>query len=160
MKKINEKTLVIIKPDALQRGLVGEVIARFEKKGLKIAGLKMMTLDEAMLRSHYAHHLDKPFFKDLSKFMSSSPVIILCIEGLNVVSTVRRVCGITKSWEAELGSIRGDFAMSTACNVVHASDSLEIAEKEINRFFKPDELFEYDKSEYMFVYAEDERKAE
>ncbi len=159
MKGIKERSLIIIKPDALQRGLVGEVVRRFEKKGLKIIGLKMMCLDEVILREHYAHHVDKPFFKDLAKFMSSSPVIIMCLEGLNVVNAARLVCGITKSSEAELGSIRGDLAMSIACNVVHASDSVETAEKEIKRFFKSDELHEYDKSEYLYVYVEDERKS-
>lgn len=158
MKNIKEKSLVIIKPDALQRGLIGEIIKRFERKGLKIIGLKMMRLDEALLREHYVHHKDKPFFKDLAKFMSSSPVVVMCLEGLNVISAVRMVCGVTKSSEAEPGSIRGDLAMSTACNVVHASDSPETAEKEVQRFFKKDELHEYDKSEYTHVYAEDERK--
>jgi len=156
--KIKERSLVIIKPDGLQRGLVGEIISRFEKKGLKIIGLKMMRLNEALLLEHYSHHKDKPFFKDLARFMSSSPVIVLCLEGLNVVSSVRLICGVTKSSEAEPGSIRGDLAISTAYNVVHASDSVETAEKEIKRFFKQDELHEYDKAEYLYVYAEDERK--
>ncbi|MBI5152320.1 nucleoside-diphosphate kinase [Candidatus Peregrinibacteria bacterium] len=158
MKAIKEKSLVIIKPDALQRGLIGEIIKRFEKKGLKIVGLKMMRLDKALLAEHYNHHKDKPFFKDLAKFMSSSPVIVLCVEGLNVINAVRLVCGSTKASEAEPGSIRGDLAMSTACNVVHASDSAATAKKEVKRFFKKDELHEYDKSEYTHVYAEDERK--
>lgn len=157
MKGIKEKSLVIVKPDGIQRGLIGEVIGRFEKKGLKIVGLKMMSLDEAILREHYAHHVAKPFFKGLADFMQSSPVIVLCIEGLNVVNAVRLVCGVTKAYEADPGSIRGDLAMSTACNVVHASDSVENAEKEIKRFFKDDDLFDYDKAEYMHVYAEDER---
>ncbi|MBT4917707.1 nucleoside-diphosphate kinase [Candidatus Peregrinibacteria bacterium] len=155
-KGVKEQTLVLIKPDAIQRGLIGKIVDRFEVKGLKLAGLKMMTLDEAILREHYAHIADKPFFPGLAKFMQSTPVIALCWEGLDVVDTVRRITGITKAREAEAGSIRGDFAMSVSCNVIHASDSTENAEKEVSRFFKVDELFSYDKSEYMHVYAEDE----
>ncbi|MFA5948218.1 MAG: nucleoside-diphosphate kinase [Candidatus Gracilibacteria bacterium] len=155
-KGINERTLVLIKPDAIQRGLIGDIMLRFEKKGLKLVGAKMMTLDEAVLREHYAHLADKPFFPKLSKFMQSSPVIALCWEGLEVVNAVRKITGITKSREAEAGSIRGDLAMSVSCNVIHASDSVENAEKEVKRFFKADEIFEYQKSEYVNVYAEDE----
>jgi nucleoside-diphosphate kinase len=156
---VNEKTLLLIKPDAIQRGLIGDIIGRFERKGLKVAGMKMMRLDEAILREHYSHIADKPFFPGVSKFMSSSPVIALCLEGLEVVKAVRILCGITKAREADAGSIRGDLAMSVACNVVHASDTLENAKKEVPRFFVEDELFSYDKSEYMFVYADDERRS-
>ncbi|MEZ4087323.1 MAG: nucleoside-diphosphate kinase [Candidatus Gracilibacteria bacterium] len=155
---IKEKTLVLIKPDGIQRGLVGEVMKRFEQKGLKVVGMKMMSLDEAVLREHYAHIADKPFFPGVSKFMQSSPVIAICLEGLEVVQAVRILCGITKAREAEAGSIRGDLAMSVACNVVHASDSVETAMKEVPRFFNPDEIFSYDKSEFVNVYTEDERE--
>ena len=155
---IKEKTLVLIKPDGIQRGLVGEVMRRFEQKGLKVVGMKMMSLDEAVLREHYAHIADKPFFPGVSKFMQSSPVIAICLEGLEVVQAVRILCGITKAREAEAGSIRGDLAMSVACNVVHASDSVETAKKEVPRFFNPDEIFDYDKSEFVNVYTEDERE--
>ncbi len=154
---LNEKTLVLVKPDAIQRGLLGQIISRFEIKGLKMIGLKMMTLDEATLREHYAHIADKPFFPGVARFMRSTPVIAMCWEGLDVVETVRRITGITKAREAEAGSIRGDFAMSVSCNVVHASDSVENAEREVKRFFKQDELHSYDKSEYVHVYGEDER---
>lgn len=157
-KGIQERTLVLVKPDAIQRGLIGKIIERFERKGLKLVGLKMMTLDEVLLREHYAHLADKPFFKGLAKFMQSTPIIAMCWEGLEVVNAVRLLCGITKAREAEAGSIRGDFAMSVACNVVHASDSIEVAEKEVSRFFKSGELYNYDKSEFMHVYADDERK--
>lgn len=156
-KGVKERTLILIKPDAIQRGLVGDITARFEHKGLKLVGLKMMTLDEAKLREHYAHLTDKPFFAGLASFMQSTPVIAMCWEGLEVVETVRRLTGITKAREAELGSIRGDFAMSTACNVIHASDSTKNAEIEVKRFFNSDEIYNYDKSEYLHVYAEDER---
>lgn len=156
-KGVKEKTLILIKPDGVQRGLVGEVIGRFERKGLKLVGLKMMRLHEAILREHYAHIADKPFFPGVSKFMQSSPVIAMCFEGLEVVAAVRILCGITKARAADSGSIRGDFAMSVACNVVHASDTVETAMKEVPRFFLADELYEYDKSEFEHVYGEDER---
>lgn len=151
-----ERTLILVKPDALQRGLIGQVIQRFERKGLKLVGIKMMTLSDVMLHEHYAHLADKPFFIGLKKFMKSTPVIAMCWEGVEVVSAVRLLCGITKARAAEAGSIRGDFAMSVSCNVVHASDSVETAEREIKRFFQKDELFDYDKTEYAHVYSEDE----
>jgi len=157
MSGVKEQTLVLIKPDGIQRGLVGNIVSRFERKGLKLVGMKMMSLDEAILREHYAHIADKPFFPGVAKFMQSTPVIAMCFEGLDVVDTVRRITGITKAREAEAGSIRGDFAMSVACNVIHASDSIENAQAEVKRFFAPDDIFAYDKSEYMHVYAEDER---
>ncbi len=153
---VREKTLVLIKPDGVQRGLIGEVMKRFERKGLKLIGLKMMSLDEAVLREHYAHIADKPFFPGVSDFMRSSPVVAMCWEGLEVVQAVRLLCGITKSRAAEAGSIRGDFAMSVACNVIHASDSVETAQKEVPRFFNQDEIFDYGKSEYEHVYMGDE----
>lgn len=156
-KGTKEKTLVLIKPDGVQRGLIGEVMRRFERKGLKVVGIKMISLDEAILREHYAHIADKPFFPGVSKFMSSSPVVAICLEGLEVVKAIRILCGITKAREADAGSIRGDFAMSVACNVVHASDSVETAMKEVPRFFNADEIFGYDKSEFENVYTEDER---
>lgn len=154
---VKERTLVLIKPDAIQRGLVGQILARFERKGLKLVATKMMALDEAVLKEHYAHIADKPFFGGLAKFMQSTPVVAMCFEGLQVVDAVRKITGITKSREAEAGSIRGDFAMSVACNVIHASDSVEAAQAEVARFFREDEIFNYDKSEYIHVYAEDER---
>jgi len=154
---LKEKTLILVKPDSIQRGLVGQIITRFENKGLKMVGLKMMRLDEAVLREHYAHIADKPFFPGIAEFMQSSPVIAMCLEGLEVVETVRRITGITKAREAEAGSIRGDFAMSVGCNVIHASDSVENAKAEVKRFFKDDDLHSYDKSEYLHVYSDDER---
>ncbi len=153
---VKERTLVLIKPDAIQRSLIGSITKRFESKGLKLVGMKMMSLDEAVLREHYAHIADKPFFAGLSKFMQSTPVVAMCWEGLEVVDAVRRITGITKAREAEAGSIRGDFAMSVSCNVIHASDSVDNAEVEVKRFFKADEIHSYDKSEYMHVYADDE----
>ena len=119
--------------------------------------MKMMSLDEAILAEHYAHISDKPFFPGVSNFMQSSPVIAICLEGLEVVNAVRLITGITKSREAEAGSIRGDFAMSIACNVIHTSDSLESAKAEVPRFFTDEEIHSYQKSEYEHVYTQDER---
>ncbi len=151
-----ERTLVLVKPDAIQRGLIGEIVGRFERKGLKLVGCKMMALDEALLREHYSHLANKPFFGSLSRFMQSSPVIAMCWEGLECVNAVRLLCGITKAREAEAGSIRGDLAMSVSCNVIHTSDTIENAEIEVSRFFKEDEILDYAKAEYEHVYAEDE----
>lgn len=154
---LEEKTLVIIKPDAIQRGLVGKITDRFEQKGLKLVGMKMMRLEEAVLREHYAHIAEKPFYPGVERFMMSSPVIVQVWEGLEVVSAIRLITGITKARAAEAGSIRGDFAMSVACNVIHASDSVEAAKVEVSHFFKENELYPYEKSDYLHVYTEDER---
>jgi nucleoside-diphosphate kinase len=153
-----ERTMIIIKPDAMQRNLLGEVISRFEKKGLKIIGLKMMQLEDVLLDEHYAHHKDKPFFESLKKYMKSSPVVVLVLSGFNAVSATRLIVGPTRGYEADAGSIRGDFSISSQTNIVHASDSKEVAEVEIRRFFKPDELFEYKKIDFEFIYGEEERK--
>src|SRR5215470_3909645 len=139
-----ERTLVLIKPDAIQRGLIGRIITRFEEKGLKLVGIKFIKLGEELLNDHYRHLLDKPFFPGTRKFMQSTPVVALCWEGLDSVETARRLCGITKSREAAPGTIRGDLAMSVQANLVHASDSLETAKEEVARFFADSELFAYD----------------
>lgn len=151
-----EQSLIIIKPDALQRGLVGEIFQRFERKGLKIIGLKMAELDDVILEMHYAHHKDQPFFESLKKFMKSAPVILAVISGLNAIGAIRLIVGPTKGYEADAGSIRGDFSMSGQANIVHASDSAAAAEREIKRFFKPGELFDYQKPEFPWVYSDDE----
>ena len=152
-----EKTLILIKPDAVQRGLAGTILNRFERKGLKIVGIKMMQLTDELLKEHYSHIADKPFFPGIAKFMKSSPVIALCVEGLDAVDTVRRLCGVTKAREAEMGTIRGDLAMSIQANVVHASDSLDNAKLETERFFKAEELFSYDLVLASNIYSDDER---
>lgn len=138
-----EKTLVIFKPDAMQRGLVGEGLARFERKGLKIIGLKMMQLDESILREHYEHVSELPFFPTLQEFMQSTPVVVVAIEGPNAVETVRLTAGVEFS---DIGTFRGDFmGMATQGqlkkNLIHSSDSAENAVIEIMRFFKKNELF-------------------
>ena|ERR1051325_2573949 len=151
-----ERTLVLIKPDAIQRGLIGRIISRFEEKGLKLAGLKLMRLTDELLNEHYSHIADKPFFPGTRRFMQLTPVIALCVEGLDCVETVRRLCGITKAREAAPGTIRGDWAMSVQANLVHASDSLDTAAKEVARFFNEAELFAYDSFLARAVYSEDE----
>ena len=157
MAKIKEeKSLIIMKPDALQRGLVGEIFRRFERKGLKIIGLKMVQLEDLILEDHYSHHKDKPFFDSLKKFMKSAPVILMAVSGVNAVQAIRLIVGPTKGYAADAGSIRGDFAMSGQSNIVHASDSAENASIEVARFFKSDELFDYQKAEFPWVYADDE----
>lgn len=151
-----ERTLVLIKPDAIGRGLIGRIITRFEEKGLKVTGVKFMQLSDKLLNEHYAHLADKPFFPGTRAFMQSTPVIAMCWEGLEVVETVRRLCGITKSREAAPGTIRGDLAMSVQANLVHASDSVETAKVEVARFFEPNELLDYEWSAASLIYSKDE----
>ena len=153
-----QRSVVLLKPDALQRGYVGEIISRFEKKGLKLMALKMMKLTDEILDQWYAHHKEKPFFGDLKRFMMSTPIIAMLWEGLECISTVRKLCGTTKGYEAEAGSIRGDFSMSGQHNIIHASDSPETAKKEEKLIFKPEEIFDYDKGEYLWVYSLEERE--
>jgi len=153
-----ERTLIIIKPDALQRGLLGEIMGRFERKGLKIVGMKMIQLEDVMLDEHYVHHKDKPFFDGLKKFMKSAPVVAVVLEGLEAISAVRLIVGPTKGRAADAGSIRGDLGMSGQANLVHASDSEDNAEAEVKRFFKEEELFEYTKGDWEWVYGEEERE--
>lgn len=151
-----ERTLVLIKPDAVQRGLVGRIITRFEEKGLKLAAIKFMSLTDEILNEHYSHLLDKPFFGGTKRFMQSTPVVAICWEGLDSVDTVRRLCGITKAREAAPGTIRGDLAMSVQANLVHASDSIETARQEVARFFNDSELLSYNSALTGLVYSEDE----
>ncbi|MDE6097338.1 MAG: nucleoside-diphosphate kinase [Muribaculaceae bacterium] len=151
-----ESTLVILKPSTIQRALVGQVIDRFQKKGLIIAGMKMMQLSEAILREHYAHLVDRPFFPGLLESMRATPVIVMCIKGRDAVEVVRAMTGATNSRKALPGTIRGDFSMSGQENIVHASDSLESADVEIRRFFTADEIFDYNPALMRSMYAPDE----
>lgn len=153
-----EKTVVLVKPDGLQRGLVGEIIHRFERKGLKLVGIKMIRLTDRILENWYAHHKDKPFFKTLKEFMEWTPVVAMVWEGVEAISAVRKIVGITKSREAEAGSIRGDFGMSGSQNIIHASDSPESAEKELGLVFNGDEIFEYNSTTELLIYSRDETK--
>lgn len=151
-----EKTLVLLKPCTLQRGLVGEVISRFEKRGLRLAGMKMMQLTDEILNEHYAHLREKPFFQILKDSMMSTPVIACCLEGIDAVNTVRAMSGATNGRNAVPGTIRGDYCMSNQQNIVHTSDSLENAAIELARFFKPEELFDYTPSNLHYLYVLDE----
>lgn len=150
-----EQTLILIKPDAIQRGLTGEIISRFERKGLKIVGMKMIQLEDALLEAHYAHIKDKPFFAGIKNFMKSSPVIAMVLSGINAISAIRIVVGPTKAYEADAGSIRGDLSLSIQSNIVHASDSVEAAKDEVARFFKKEELFDYEKQDFSYIYADE-----
>ena len=138
-----ERTLVILKPGCLQRGLIGEVISRFEKRGLKLVAMKMVQLDEEILKVHYAHLLDRPFFPWLRDGMMAAPVILCCWEGYSAVQVVRDMAGATKASKAVPGTIRGDYSLHTPHNVIHASDSDESAKREINLFFKEDEIIDW-----------------
>jgi nucleoside-diphosphate kinase len=153
-----ERTLVIAKPDAVQRGLIGEIVKRLEAKGLKLIGMKMASLDEAILRTHYEEHVEKGFYKGLESFMKSSPVVLMAWEGYECIDSVRTIVGATNPREAAPGSIRGDLAIGVGRNLIHASDSKESGEREVGIFFKPEELFSYDKSEYMHLYEDFERE--
>lgn len=150
-----ERSLIIIKPDALQRSLVGEIITRFERKGLAIIAMKMTHLDAAIVQDHYSHIKDKPFFPRIEKFMTSTPVVLMVVEGLNVIDAIRIIVGPTKSFEAAGGTIRGDYALSMQSNIVHASDSKESAADEIKRFFKDEEIMNYEKISTMFVHSDE-----
>jgi nucleoside-diphosphate kinase len=151
-----EKTLVILKPSCIQRALMGDVISRFEKKGLQLLGMKMIQLDDAILDVHYAHLKEKPFFQRIKESMKSSPVVVQCWAGIDAARVVRSLIGVTNGRNAEAGTIRGDFSMSSQENIVHASDSAASAETELNRFFTKNEIFEYKISTENYLYADDE----
>ncbi|QLG69247.1 MAG: Nucleoside diphosphate kinase [Candidatus Woesebacteria bacterium] len=151
-----EQTVVLIKPDALQRGLTGEIIHRFDRKGLKLVGIKMLKLTDEIINEWYAHHRDKSFFPTLRNFMEWTPIVAMVWEGLDAVSTVRKIVGTTKGREAEAGSIRGDFGMSGSQNLIHASDSPEAAEKERKLIFSDDEIFDYVSASECLIYSRDE----
>ena len=151
-----EQTLVILKPSAVERCLIGEVITRIQQRGLIITGMKMMQLDEKILREHYAHLVDKPFFPSIVESMTASPVIVMVLKGVDVVEVFRAMTGVTNGRKAAPGTLRGDFCMSGQANIVHASDSVDNAQIEIARFFKPEEVFDYTPSNVQFIYGEDE----
>ncbi|WP_457590883.1 nucleoside-diphosphate kinase [Geoglobus sp.] len=147
-----ERTFVMVKPDGVQRGLVGEVISRLERKGLKIVAMKMLRIPKEMAETHYAEHREKPFFGALVSYITSGPVVAMVVEGKSAISVVRNLVGKTNPVEAAPGTIRGDLAMDIGRNVVHASDSPESAEREISIFFTEDEIVEYSKVDEDWVY--------
>jgi len=139
-----QRTLVLCKPDTVQRGLVGRVVSRFEEKGLKLVGMKMLRIDESLAGRHYAEHVEKPFYADLLAFITASPIVALAVEGDNAVEVVRNLMGVTNPQKAGSGTIRGDFGLNLTMNLVHGSDSLASAQREVALFFAPGELYDYE----------------
>src|SRR3954462_14180545 len=147
-----EHTLIILKPDAVQRGLCGDILTRFEKKGIQIVGLKFMRIPQQLAETHYAPHKGKPFYEGLVKFMTSSPVIVLALAGKDVINISRKMMGATFGSKAEPGTIRGDFGVSNSFNLIHGSDSTESATRELGLFFKPEDLLEWTPASQVWVY--------
>ena len=141
-----ERTLVLVKPDGVQRGLIGDVISRLERRGLKLVGLKLMKVDDALARQHYGEHVDRPFFPGLVAFITSGPVVVMAWEAENAVEAVRNTMGQTNPTDSPPGTIRGDLALDIGRNLVHGSDSPESAQRELSLFFRSDELLGYSRS--------------
>ena len=150
---MNERTLVLVKPDGVQRLLVGRILQRYEDRGLKIVGLKLVLIDRDLAERHYAIHSQRPFFRGLVDFISSAPLVAAVLEGPNAVAVVRAVNGATRPHEAAPGTIRGDLALETAQNLVHASDSIDTAAQELALWFTPAELLDYDRDVDRWVLA-------
>lgn len=153
-----EQTVVLVKPDGVQRGLIGEVIHRFERKGLHLVALKMVNMTDEVLDQWYVHHKDKAFFPSLKGYMQSYPIVAMIWQGMDAAATVRTMIGVTKSRDAAPGTIRGDFGMSQQLNLIHASESPDHAQKEIGLLFKQEEIFPWKKLDIDQVYSEDELK--
>ena len=147
-----ERTLIIVKPEGVQRGIVGNVITRFEQRGLKLVGLKLMHITPELAETHYGVHKGKPFFNGLVKHITSSPVVVGVVEGPKAISVVRTTMGATNAAEAIPGTIRGDYALEIGFNIIHGSDAPETAAQEINLFFRPEELVEYTLATQQWVY--------
>ncbi|HUX14401.1 MAG TPA: nucleoside-diphosphate kinase [Spirochaetia bacterium] len=147
-----EKTFAMLKPGVLQRKLAGEIIARIEKKGLQIAGLKLMQIDRKLAETHYAEHREKPFFGELTDFITSGPVVAMVIAGESAISMIRALCGATRAEQALPGTIRGDYALVTGMNIIHASDSPESAKREIGLFFSDSEIISYEEPNARWSY--------
>jgi nucleoside-diphosphate kinase len=151
-----ERTLILLKPCAIERAIMGEILSRIEKKGLLIVGIKMLQLSDALLDQHYAHLADKPFFPIIKESMQRTPVVALCVQGKEAVQVIRQMAGVTNGRNAAPGTIRGDYSMSVMENIIHASDTFENAQTEINRFFTANELFNYQTLPTTSLYAPDE----
>ena len=147
-----ERSLIILKPDAVQRGLIGPILTRLEQRGLKLAGLKLMRIDDALARRHYGVHEGKPFFAGLVEYITSGPVVVAVVTGKNVIATVRNTVGATNPSQAAPGTIRGDYAVEIGRNLIHASDSPENGENEVALFFNPSELVEMERSADRWIY--------
>ncbi len=153
-----QRSAVLVKPDGLQRGLIGEIISRFERKGLKLVGMKMVYLTDEQLSEWYIEHREKPFFPNLKEFMQTHPIVAMVWEGVDAIPTIRKLVGTTSGREAEAGSIRGDLAMSKQLNLIHASSSMEDAKREVSIIFKDNELFAYSTVLDTVIYADHELK--
>ncbi len=154
---MSQRTLVLLKPDCLERRLAGTVLSRFERKGFRIIGMKLTSVTPEIAARHYAEHVSKPFYPNLLKYITSDPIVAICLEGREVVSVVRKMVGATKGHLAEPGTIRGDFSISGQKNLVHASDSPESAEREIAIFFSPEELVEWKTNDSDYLLSESEK---
>lgn len=154
-----QRSAVLVKPDGLQRGLIGEIIARFERKGLKLVALKMVNMTDDQLSEWYAEHREKSFFGDLKSYMASMPIVAMVWEGIDAVPVIRKLVGTTLGREAEAGSIRGDFSMSQQLNLIHASANQADAEREIKIVFEEKEILQYQGAMDELIYAEYERKS-
>jgi nucleoside-diphosphate kinase len=147
-----ERTLIILKPDAVQRGICGQILTRFEQKGLQIVGMKFMKIPTRLAETHYEPHKGKPFYTGLVKFMTSSPVVVIALAGKDVITIARKMMGATFGSKAEPGTLRGDFGVSNSFNLIHGSDSPESAQRELELFFKPEELLDWAPSGQAWIY--------
>jgi nucleoside-diphosphate kinase len=147
-----ERTLIIIKPDAVQRGLVGEIIHRFERRGLRMIAMKLVWIDESLAGEHYAIHIGKPFYRGLISYITSSPVVVMVLEGNNAIEVARSTMGATAPAEARPGTIRADFGMEIGRNLVHGSDAAETAEREVSLFFDEDEIHSWDRDTDRWIF--------
>ena len=148
-----ERTLIILKPDAVQRGLCGTLLMRFEQRGFRIVGMKWLQVPEELARAHYAEHAGKPFFEELVAYITASPVVVMALEGPSAIAAARATIGTTNPRDATPGSIRGDFALEVGRNLVHASDSMASAERELRLFFTADDLFDWDRVTDHWVFG-------
>ena len=151
-----QRTLILAKPDAVQRGLVGRIVTRFEEKGLKIVGLKLMNMSQELAAKHYEAHKERPFYAGLVRFMTSSPIVAIAIEGINAIEICRKMMGATFGSKAEAGTIRGDFGVSNSFNLIHGSDSPEAATRELELLFAGGELLDYDYAAFRWIYDPEE----
>lgn len=147
-----ERSLIIVKPDAVQRGLTGEIIKRFEQRGLKIVGMKLIHMSRQLAETHYAEHEGKPFYEGLVSYITSAPVVVMVLEGKNAIAAARQTIGKTKPVEAEVGTIRGDLGLEVGRNLVHGSDSVESGAREVANFFSEDELVSWDRANDTWIY--------
>ncbi|OYT33255.1 nucleoside-diphosphate kinase [Archaeoglobales archaeon ex4484_92] len=147
-----ERSFIMIKPDGVQRALIGEIIRRIERKGLKIIGLKMIKISKEIAKRHYEEHKDKAFFDELIKYITSGPVVVMVVEGREAIKVVRKLVGSTNPVDASFGTIRGDFGLDIGRNIIHASDSKESASREISLFFSENEILEYNRIDENWIY--------